>query len=182
MKDSSSNDGRSRKRRPVTAVYPGTFDPITLGHEDLVRRAAALFDRIVIGVAAGHHKRAMFGLDERITMAREALGGVDSVEVVPFSGLVVDFAAAQGAVVMLRGLRSSTDYDYESQLAGMNRRLAPAIETVFLPPGDGVQHISSTLVREIAKLGGDVSGFVCAPVLVRLQARVAELGDEAAAR
>ncbi len=168
------------QRRVLSAVYPGTFDPITLGHEDLVRRAATMFDRVVVGVAVGHHKRAMFTLDERIAMARETLGGVAGIEVVAFSGLVVEFAAAQGACVMLRGLRSSTDYDYESQLAGMNRRLAPSIETVFLPPGDGVQHISSTLVREIAKLGGDVGTFVSAPVLSRLHARVAQRQGEAA--
>ncbi|MEO9101968.1 MAG: pantetheine-phosphate adenylyltransferase [Burkholderiaceae bacterium] len=166
------------QRLSVSAVYPGTFDPITLGHEDLVRRAVTMFDRVVIGVAVGHHKRTMFTLDERIRMAQETLGEIAGVEVVPFSGLVVEFAAAQEACVMLRGLRSSTDYDYESQLAGMNRRLAPAIETVFLPPGDAVQHISSTLVREIAKLGGDVSAFVAVPVLSRLHARVVQIREE----
>ena len=175
----SSSMQSPQRRQPVSAVYPGTFDPITLGHEDLVRRAAALFERIVVGVAAGHHKNAMFDLDERMAMARETVGTLAGVEVVSFSGLVVEFAAAQGATVMLRGLRSSTDYDYESQLAGMNRRLAPTIETVFLPPGDAVQHISSTLVREIAKLGGEVGTFVSAPVLGRLRARVAELRDAA---
>ncbi len=174
---------RPRDRKAsVVAVYPGTFDPITLGHEDLVRRAAVMFERVVIGVAAGHHKKAMFDLDERIAMARATVGEIDGVAVVSFSGLVVEFAAQQGARVMLRGLRSSTDYDYESQLAGMNRRLAPTIETVFLPPGDAVQHISSTLVREIAKLEGDVSTFVSAVVLARLQARVAELRAQEAAR
>ncbi len=162
----------ANNKQPVSAIYPGTFDPITLGHEDLVRRVARLFDRIVVGVAAGHHKRAMFELDERIAMAQETVGKISGVEVLPFSGLVVEFAAAQRACVMLRGLRSSTDYDYESQLAGMNRQLMPDIETVFLPPGDTVQHISSTLVREIAKLGGDVSSFVSSPVLERLEARV----------
>ena len=166
----------SSDRQPVTAIYPGTFDPITLGHEDQVRRAARMFERVVVGVAAGHHKRALFELDERIAMARDTVGAIAGVEVLPFSGLVVEFASAQHATVMLRGLRSSTDYDYESQLAGMNRRLAPAIETVFLPPGDAVQHISSTLVREIAKLGGDVRSFVSPAVLERLQTRVGETG------
>ena len=169
-------------KQPVSAIYPGTFDPITLGHEDLVRRAARMFDRIVVGVAAGHHKRALFELDERIAMARETVGRIAGVEVLPFSGLVVEFAAAQRACVMLRGLRSSTDYDYESQLAGMNRRLAPDIETVFLPPGDAVQHISSTLVREIAKLGGDVGSFISSPVLERLRTRVAATHTDAADR
>ena len=183
MADSNTpiNHSSQRPRREVAAVYPGTFDPITLGHEDLVRRAATMFDRVVVGVAMAHHKRAMFALDERIAMAREVLAQIPGVEVRSFSGLVVEFAAAQSAAVMLRGLRSSTDYDYESQLAGMNRQLAPTIETLFLPPGDAVQHISSTLVREIAKLGGDVSKFVSAPVLIRLQARTAGLSDEALA-
>ncbi len=158
---------------PVTAIYPGTFDPITLGHEDIVRRAARLFDRVVVAVAAGHHKQAMFDPQARLAMVRDTVGAIDGVDVVPFSGLVVEFAAAQRAVVMLRGLRSSTDFDYEGQLAGMNRRLAPQIETVFLTPADSLQHISSTLVREIAKLGGQVGQFVSPQVLDRLLAKVA---------
>lgn len=156
----------------VTAVYPGTFDPITLGHEDLVRRAAGLFDRVIVAVAAGHHKNAMFDLDERIALARAALGDLAGVQVESFSGLVVDFVAAHQGSVMLRGLRASTDFDYESQLAGMNRALAPTIETVFLTPANQYQHISSTLVREIAKLGGRVDDFVSPVVLRQLMAKV----------
>lgn len=158
---------------PVIAVYPGTFDPITLGHEDIVRRAARLFDRVVIAVAVAHHKKTMFTLDERLAITREALADLPQVSVEPFTGLVTAFAVAQGARVMVRGVRSVTDFDYEAQLAGMNRALVAQVDTVFLTPGAATQHISSTLVREISMLGGDVSGFVSAPVLARLQARVA---------
>lgn len=162
---------------PVIAVYPGTFDPITLGHEDLVRRMAGLFDRVIVAVAAGHHKNAMFDLQERIVMAQEAVGDLPGVQVESFSGLVVDFVAAHRGKVMVRGLRASTDFDYESQLAGMNRALAPDIETVFLTPADQYQHISSTLVREIAKLGGEVDKFVSAAVRERLLAKVGRAGQ-----
>ncbi|MEO8249257.1 MAG: pantetheine-phosphate adenylyltransferase [Burkholderiales bacterium] len=158
--------------KPVIAVYPGTFDPVTLGHEDLVRRAAELFDEVIVAVAAGHHKSAMFNLDERMALMRETVGALPGVRVESFSGLVVDFVAAHNGKVMVRGLRASTDFDYESQLAGMNRALAPAIETVFLTPADSYQHISSTLVREIAKLGGEVGKFVSPPVLKRLMEKV----------
>ena len=155
----------------VVAVYPGTFDPITLGHEDLVRRAADLFDRVIVAVAAGHHKSAMFDLEERMAMVRETVGHLPRVEVDSLSGLVVDFVARHKGKVMVRGLRASTDFDYESQLAGMNRALAPGIETVFMTPSDKYQHISSTLVREIAKLGGEVEKFVSPAVLQRLKAK-----------
>jgi pantetheine-phosphate adenylyltransferase len=158
---------------PVTALYPGTFDPITLGHEDIVRRAARLFDRVVIAVAVAHHKKTLFTLDERLAITREALADLPQVSVEPFTGLVTAFAVAQGARVMVRGVRSVTDFDYEAQLAGMNRALVPAVDTIYLTPGSETQHISSTLVREISMLGGDASGFVSAPVLARLQARSA---------
>ena len=144
----------------VVAVYPGTFDPITLGHEDMIRRASAMFGTVVVGVAMAHHKKTLFSLDERMEMARAALHDCPQVQVVPFEGLVTEFAAAHGAKAMLRGLRSGTDFDYEFQLAGMNRALAPQIETVFLTPCSQHQFISSTLVREIATLGGDVAQFV----------------------
>lgn len=144
----------------VLAVYPGTFDPITLGHEDLVRRTAQLFDRVIVAVAIAHHKKTMFTLDERMDMAREALRDCPQVSVEPFEGLVTEFTAARGGTAMVRGLRSGTDFDYEFQLAGMNRALMPRIETVFLTPGSQHQFISSTLVREIASLGGDVTQFV----------------------
>ena len=156
----------------ITAVYPGTFDPITLGHEDLLRRAARMFDRVIVAVAIAHHKKTMFSLDERMDMAREALADCPQVTVEPFEGLVTEFTAARGGTAMVRGLRSGTDFDYEFQLAGMNRALVPQIETVFLTPSSQYQFISSTLVREIATLGGDVAQFVSPAVLQRLQARV----------
>ena len=144
----------------VLAVYPGTFDPITLGHEDLVRRTAQLFDRVIVAVAIAHHKKTLFTLDERMDMAREALRDCPQVSVEPFEGLVTEFTAARGGTAMVRGLRSGTDFDYEFQLAGMNRALMPRIETVVLTPSSQYQFISSTLVREIASLGGDVTQFV----------------------
>ncbi len=156
----------------VTAVYPGTFDPITLGHEDLLRRAARMFDRVIVAVAIAHHKKTLFSLDERMDMARQALADCPQVQVEPFEGLVTEFTAARGGTAMVRGLRSGTDFDYEFQLAGMNRALVPQIETVFLTPSSQYQFISSTLVREIATLGGDVAQFVSLPVLQRLLAKV----------
>lgn len=156
----------------VVAVYPGTFDPITLGHEDLVRRAAQLFDRVIVAVAIAHHKKTLFSLDERMDMAREALSDCPQVQVEPFEGLVTEFTAARGGTAMVRGLRSGTDFDYEFQLAGMNRALVPQIETVFLTPSSQYQFISSTLVREIATLGGDVAQFISPTVLQRLLAKV----------
>ena len=157
--------------RPVIAVYSGTFDPLTLGHEDVVRRAAALFDTVVIAVARAVHKQTLLDLDQRLQLARDALADCPNVKALPFDGLIVDFVRSQGASVIVRGLRSVTDYDYEIQMAGMNRHLAPQIDTVFLHTSARVQHISSTLVREITKLGGDVSGLVSAPVLAALRTR-----------
>ena len=154
------------------AVYPGTFDPMTLGHQDLIRRGAALFSTVIVAVAAAHHKKTMFSLDERLDMVRELVAPLGNVSVLPFSGLVRDFAVAQNAKAMLRGVRSVTDFDFESQLAGMNRSLAPDIETVFLTPDSRYQFISSTLVREIASLQGDVAQFVAPTVLARLQAKL----------
>ena len=158
--------------RKLLAVYPGTFDPITLGHEDLLRRAARMFDRVIVAVAIAHHKKTMFSLDERMDMAREALADCPQVQVEPYEGLVTEFTAGHGGTAMVRGLRSGTDFDYEFQLAGMNRALVPRIETVFLTPSSQYQFISSTLVREIATLGGDVAQFVSPAVLRRLQAKV----------
>ena len=154
------------------AVYPGTFDPMTLGHQDLIRRGAALFDSVIVAVAAAHHKKTMFSLEERLDMVREVVAPLGNVSVLPFSGLVRDFAVAHNAKAMLRGVRSVTDFDFESQLAGMNRALAPDIETVFLTPDSRYQFISSTLVREIASLQGDVAQFVAPSVLARLQAKL----------
>lgn len=153
---------------PVIAVYPGTFDPITLGHQDLIRRAARLFGTVIVAVAAAHHKKTMFSLEERLDMVHEVLKVYPNVQVASFTGLVRDFAVDHGARAMLRGVRSVTDFDFENQLAGMNRALAPDVETVFLTPDARYQHISSTLVREIATLKGDVAQFVAPAVHVRL--------------
>ncbi len=161
--------------KPVIAVYPGTFDPMTLGHEDVVRRAAQLFDSVIVAVAAGHHKKAMFSLEERVDMAREVVKPYSHVTVESFSGLMRDFVVARGAKAMVRGLRAVTDFDYEFQLAGMNRSLMPDVETVFLTPSDRYQFISSTFVREIAVLGGEVDKFVEPLVLRRLMQKVREL-------
>jgi pantetheine-phosphate adenylyltransferase len=158
---------------PLTAVYPGTFDPMTLGHEDLMRRAARLFDRLILAVAAGHHKqRTMFSIDERLGMAREIARAYGNIEVVPFRGLLRDFVVGNGAKVVVRGLRAVTDFEYEFQMAGMNRQLMPDVETVFMTPSDQYQFVSGTFVREIASLGGDVSKFVAPSVLQRLRDRV----------
>jgi len=143
-----------------TAVYPGTFDPITNGHSDLVARAARLFDRVVVAVARDTGKQPVCGIEERVTLARVALADIPGVEVVPFSGLLMEFCRDHGAGVVIRGLRAVSDFEYEFQLASMNRRLAPEVETLFLTPAEQYAFISSTLVREIARLGGDVSEFV----------------------
>jgi pantetheine-phosphate adenylyltransferase len=153
----------------IKAVYPGTFDPLTRGHEDLVRRAATLFDTVVLAIADSKAKRPFFTLDERLTMAREVLAGIKNVQVVDFSGLLTDFVRKQGARVVLRGLRAVSDFEYEFQLAGMNRNLYPEMETVFLTPSEQHMFISATLVREIATLGGDVSEFVHPTVAKRLK-------------
>jgi pantetheine-phosphate adenylyltransferase len=162
----------------VIAVYPGTFDPMTLGHEDVVRRAIQLFDRVIVAVAAGHHKKAMFTLQERIEMARVVTAPFEQVEVESFSGLLRDFVVARGGKAMVRGLRAVTDFDYEFQLAGMNRSLMPDVETVFLTPSDKYQFISSTFVREIAVLGGEVDKFVSPTVQEKLMEKVRSLGRE----
>ncbi len=145
------------------AVYSGTFDPITLGHEDVAKRAAGLFDELVIAVAVAHHKTTRFSLPERMALAQAAMGA-DGVRVLPFDGLMMDFCRQQGACAVVRGIRNLTDFDYEAQMAAMNRKLNPAVETVLLLPQAELQCISSTLVREISKLGGDVSGMVSAGV------------------
>ena len=153
----------------VIAVYPGTFDPITLGHTDLVQRATVLFDEVIVAVAVGHHKKTMFTLDERMALVREAVRPWPQVRVESFDGLVRDFVRAHGASVMVRGVRSVTDFDYERQLAGMNRHLMPDVETVFLTPSDQFAHLSSSFVREIHTLGGAVDALVSPVVLQRLR-------------
>jgi pantetheine-phosphate adenylyltransferase len=163
--------------RHITAIYPGTFDPMTLGHLDMVARASLMFDKVIVAVAAAHHKKTMFTVHERIDMVSELVKPYPQVSVEHFSGLVIDFAAAHKATVMLRGLRSGTDFDYEYQLAGMNRSLKPDVETVFLTPGDKYLFISSTLVREISTLGGDVDQFVHPVVARSLRAKLRSLGE-----
>ena len=160
------------------AVYPGTFDPITLGHEDLVRRAAKLFDHVVLAVADSRAKRPLFTLAERIDMARTALGDVKNVTVEGFSGLLMQFVEDHDARVVVRGVRAVSDFDYEFQLAGMNRKMYPDIETVFMTPGEEHMFLSATLVREISVLGGDVSKFVSPGVTKRLQAKIKDLGGK----
>ena len=159
-------------QKDVLAVYPGTFDPITLGHEDVVRRATQLFGRVIVAVAAGHHKNTLFSVDERLAMVRESVQDYPQVEVESFAGLLRDFVVQRGGKAMVRGLRAVTDFDYEFQLAGMNRTLMPEVETVFLTPSDKYQFISSSFVREIATLGGEVEKFVSPLVLERLMRKV----------
>jgi pantetheine-phosphate adenylyltransferase len=158
----------------IKAVYPGTFDPLTRGHEDLVRRASRLFDRLVLGVADSRAKRTFFTLEERVGMAKQVLRDVKNLTVVGFKGLLTDFVRKQEAHVVLRGLRAVSDFEYEFQLAGMNRDLYPDMETVFLTPADQHMFISATLVREIALLGGDVKKFVHPIVRKALAAKVRE--------
>jgi pantetheine-phosphate adenylyltransferase len=157
----------------IAAVYPGTFDPMTLGHADLMARASRLFGRLILAVAAGHHKKTLFSLEDRLAMAKELAAAHDNVEVIAFDGLLRDFVVGHGASVVIRGLRAVSDFDYEFQMAGMNRQLMPDVETVFLTPSDQYQFVSGTFVREIAMLKGDVSKFVAPSVLARLQQKVA---------
>ena len=157
---------------PLSAMYPGTFDPITLGHEDLVRRAARLFDRVVVAIARDTGgKVPMFTFGERVEMAKHALAEHDNVEIRGYSGLTVEYARKNGHQVIVRGLRAVSDFEYEFQLANMNRALTEDVETVFLTPTDRYTYISSTLVREVATLGGDVTGFVSADVAAALAER-----------
>jgi len=157
----------------LTVVYPGTFDPLTRGHEDLVRRAARLFRRVVVGIAASESKRPLFSTAERVEMAREVLAPLANVTVTSFSSLLMDFVHAQEARVILRGLRAVSDFEYEFQMAGMNRNLYPEVETLFLTPSEQYMFVSATIVREIARFGGDVSQFVHPIVNDRLKAKFA---------
>ena len=156
----------------LRAVYPGTFDPITRGHEDLVRRATRLFDEVLVAIAASSNKTPFFSLEERVDIARQVLADIPGVRVEGFSGLLIDFAASHQANVVLRGLRAVSDFEYEFQLAGMNRNLKPDIETIFMTPSDQYMFISSSMVREIARLGGDVSAFVHPLVMQRLSEKI----------
>ncbi len=154
-----------------SVVYPGTFDPITNGHVDLIHRASRLFDRVVVAVAADTGKAPMFSTEERVALVRDSIHDLSNVEISPFKGLLVNFARELGGAVIMRGLRAVSDFEYEFQLAGMNRRMAPDIETLFLTPAERYAYISSSLVREIARLRGDVSTFVSPAVQAALKER-----------
>jgi pantetheine-phosphate adenylyltransferase len=158
--------------KSITAIYPGTFDPITNGHTDLVRRAARLFDYVIVAIAANPQKKPLFPLAERVRLASEVLGDVPGARVVGFDTLLVDCVREHGASVILRGLRAVSDFEYEFQLAGMNRRLAPEVETVFMTPSEQEMFISASLVKEIALLGGDVANFVDARVAAALKGQM----------
>jgi len=155
----------------AVAIYPGTFDPLTLGHVNLVERGVALFNRVLVAVAPGTHKSPMFSQEERLSLAKLALGHLSNVEVIPLEGLLITFAKQKKANVILRGLRTASDFEYEYQLSGMNQQLNPEIETVFLTPEAKYQCISSTLVREVSRLGGDTHLFVPACVQAALKSR-----------
>jgi pantetheine-phosphate adenylyltransferase len=159
------------------AVYPGTFDPITRGHEDLVRRASTLFDEVIVGVADSQAKRTFFTLQERVMLARDVLGGYKNVRVEGFSGLLMEFMRKHGSRLIVRGLRAVSDFEFEFQMAGMNRNLYPEVETIFLTPAEQYQFISATMVREIATLGGDVSKFVTPQVLQAFSTKLSSLGQ-----
>ena len=155
--------------KTTTVIYPGTFDPITKGHTDLIDRASKLFERVIVAIASNTSKQPLFNIEQRILMAKEVLSNFKEVEIVPLNGLLVDFAMKNNAAAIIRGLRAVSDFEYEFQLASMNRKLAPNIETLFLTPGEQYAYISSSLVKEIAILGGDISPFVHSTVELELK-------------
>lgn len=165
----SSNDVGSMIQ---LAIYAGTFDPLTLGHCDLIKRSAELFPNVILGISTHPGKNAMFTLDERVAMAKRVVKGLRNVKVLPFSGLLVDFARDRGARVLIRGLRAYSDFEYEFQMALTNRKLAPEIETLFMMPKEIHSYVSSSTVREVAQFGGDVSQFVPAAVLSALRRKL----------
>ena len=156
------------------AVYPGTFDPITLGHEDIVHRAANLFDEVIVAVAGSTNKRTLFSFEERVALAQSVFKQANNIKVVGFSGLLMQFVQAQGAQMVVRGLRAASDFEYEFQLAGMNRKLFPKLETIFLTPSEQTMFLSSTLVREVATLDGDVQQFVSPTVNEAIKNKLAK--------
>jgi len=160
----------------VRAVYSGTFDPLTRGHEDIIRRGATLFESVVVGIAASRGKNPIFSVEERIDIAREALADCPNVQITGFSGLLVNFLKEHRARVVLRGVRSLSDFDYEFQMAGMNRQMMADCETLFMVPTEGQMFVSGTLVREIALMGGDISRFVAPPVQAWIARKLAALG------
>ncbi len=161
-----------------TAIYPGTFDPVTNGHLDLVARASRLYDNVIVAVAESRGKTPLFTIAERVELLKQVTIEFDNVEVIGFNNLLVECAKEHGAQVILRGLRAVSDFEYEFQLAGMNRRLSPDLETVFLTPAEQYEFISSSMIREIAKLNGDVSSFVPEPVKLRLIEKFTQLNEE----
>ena len=158
----------------LKVVYPGTFDPITMGHEDIVRRAASLFSEVVVAIAKNPGKKPFFDLNERVEMASHVLKDCPNVKVIGFSGLLMQFVQDQGARVVIRGLRAASDFEYEFQLAGMNRKLFPQVESVFLTPSEQFMFVSSSLVREVAMLGGDVTQFVSPHIQECIQRKIAK--------
>lgn len=156
------------------AVYPGTFDPLTLGHEDVVKRAAKLFSEVILAIAESSAKRPLFSIDERVQIATELLRPVANIRVVRFGGLLTEFLKQHDANVILRGLRAVADFEYEFQMAGMNRKLLPNVETVFMTPSDNYMFVSASIVREIATMGGDVSQFVSPLVVQKMQDKLQE--------
>lgn len=155
-----------------TIIYPGTFDPLTRGHEDLVRRAASLFNQVVVAIAANRNKNSLFSVEERVQLAQTVLADLPNIRVTGFSGLLANFLPTQGSNLVLRGLRAVSDFEYELQLASMNRKLSPHIETLFLTPSEQHMFVSASMVREIAALGGDVSEFVHPAVQAALRAKL----------
>lgn len=164
-------------KSPCAALYPGTFDPITHGHTDLVSRAARVFDHVIVAIAESPHKTPFFSLEKRIELAASQLNHLDNIEIVGFSNLLVDFVQEKGASVIVRGLRAVSDFEYEFQLASMNRRLCEEVETMFLTPDEKFGFISSTLVREVARLGGDVSQFVGREIDLAMQEQFGNAGS-----
>jgi pantetheine-phosphate adenylyltransferase len=158
--------------RQITAIYPGSFDPVTNGHLDLIERASGLFDRLVVAILLNPEKDPLFSVEERVEMLRQVVGHLPNVEIDTFEGLLVDYARRQGARVLLRGIRAVSDYEYELQMALMNRNLEPEIETVFMLPSEAYSYLSSRLVKEVARLGGSIKGLVPAPVYERIRAKV----------
>ena len=165
-------------RDPRIALYPGTFDPITKGHEDLIRRAGRLFDEVVVAVAVNESKGPLFPPEERVALVRRVMGDMPNMRVVAFDGLLIELVHAQGAGVILRGLRAISDFEYEFQMASMNRKLDEEVETLFLMTGESYTYLSSSLVREIYRMGGDVSAFVHSEVVGALNARLRRDGEE----
>ena len=166
------NETTSTSEKRITAIYPGSFDPLTNGHLDLVERSVRLVDRLVIAILRNDQKQALFSVEERMQMVHEVTSGIPNIEIASFNGLLVDFAAQCGATVIIRGIRAVSDYEYELQMALMNRRLSPDIETVFLMAGEAHSFTSSRLVKEVIALGGNISGLVPRPVEVRLRKRL----------